>query len=209
VQNSRVLIVDDEADVVQALRLRLETAGYPALTASDGIEALKVLDQTSVDVILADLMLPHLDGLELTRRIRQDPRWMGTRVLLFSCNDDPAARGLALEFGAQDYLPKAIGGRAIVSRVLEVLLSANTSDVPRRQQMDYQQAELDLIQQLHAISENGDQAARLGEAAVVVRPRNSEPGGSASRAIEDLCNLAETLQRGEIAGVRRPQDTNP
>lgn len=154
VQSAQVLIVDDEADVVQALRLRLETAGYRTITALDGAEALDLLRRENVDLILSDLMMPNLDGLELTRRIRQDPKLNGVRILLFSCHDDPASQNLALEFGALDYLSKAIGAPAIISRVEAILGASKPSQAPSpAEQPAYDRAERDLIAVLRALGE--------------------------------------------------------
>jgi DNA-binding response OmpR family regulator len=189
--SAQVLIVDDEKDVIQALKLRLETAGYQALTASDGAEALEMLYQGDVDLILADLMMPNLDGLELTRRIRQDSRWVGVQVLLFSCLDDPVARRLALEFGALDYLSKAVGARVIVSRVHEILDVGGRAlaSVPGRVRSD--QVEEILGAQLRALSRSKGATDR--EVRVPGRPSVTTSGGSAEVA-KDLRNLAESLK---------------
>jgi DNA-binding response OmpR family regulator len=192
VQTRKVLIVDDEADVIQALKLRLETAGYRAVTASDGAEALDLLRVTDVDLILADLMMPNLDGLELTRRIRQDPTQLGVQVLLFSCNDDPVARNLALEFGALDYISKTLGARKIVSRVEEILAAVVLpGGSPSRDQPAYGLAEADLISQLRAISNNSAPSSQWR--ASVYPP---QPGlADAAWAAKDLLELTKALDR--------------
>jgi DNA-binding response OmpR family regulator len=202
VQNTKVLIVDDEADVIQALKLRLETAGYDAVTASDGAEALKILDNTEVGLILADLMMPNLDGLELTRRIRQNHRWRLIQVLLFSCHDDPVARCLALEFGASDYLPKTLGARAIVSRVNEILAGDASFEVATRPAPRYKEAELDLVNQLRAISPSTAGTPPLGDEAPDPTAGDLESAGRGSEV--DLQNLALALQDCAKVSPTRP-----
>ena len=120
-EKSTILIVDDEEDVVSALKFRLAVSGCDVLTASNGAQALEVMRQSPVDLVLADFMMPELNGLELTRMVKAHPKWFETKVLLFSCNIEPQYRQRALELGALDYLPKTDGANAIVSRVYEIL----------------------------------------------------------------------------------------
>lgn len=195
----RVLIVDDEADVVQALKTRLETAGCRALTAADGAEALELLRRSSVDLVLTDLMMPNLDGLELTRRVRQDPNRPPVPVLLFSCNDDPATRELALEFGARDYLSKTLGAREIVSRIQEILFAAKTA-ANERAHGAYGTAEADLIAQLRAVSDMSSAAPHPPDRD---DPPQPAPAGEAL-AGDDLLKLTTALDRH----VEAPQDSN-
>jgi DNA-binding response OmpR family regulator len=198
--------VDDEADVIQALKIRLETAGYDALTAKDGAEALAILQDIQPDLILADLMMPNLDGLELTRRVRQNPGWFGVQVLLFSCHDDSTARELALEFGALDYLSKTVGARAIVSRVDEILSAArSTEGATKQQRAAYEHAERDLIAQLHAVSQNSAGPLPAG-AAVDMKPDGPE---QSCRTGDDLHKLGRALGRGSNPGRHSPPDSHP
>jgi CheY-like chemotaxis protein len=121
VDKNTILIVDDEEDVVSALKFRLAMSGCEVLTASNGAQALEVLREQPVNLVLADFMMPELNGLELTRMVKAHPKWFETKVLLFSCNIEPQYRQRALELGAVDYLPKTDGANAIVNRVYEIL----------------------------------------------------------------------------------------
>jgi CheY-like chemotaxis protein len=123
VKNSRILIVDDEPDVIQALRYRLEAAGYVVNTASNGQEALEQLASGPVDLILADFMMPMINGLQLAEIVQQEPLCLGTKVVLFSCYAGTQARARAREAGALGYLLKMDGARAIVRQVYELLNS--------------------------------------------------------------------------------------
>lgn len=197
-ESARVLIVDDEADVIQALKLRLETAGYDAVTACDGAEALKMLQNIKPDLILTDLMMPNLDGLELTRRVRQNPSWFQVQVLLFSCLDDPVARGLALEFGALDYLSKTLGAHAIVSRVREILAAAKSpKGVTGHNDPGCEQAERDLMTQLEAISQlvavSHDTADTPPLSPRIADPKPEGPQPSGAGTADDLRNLSRAL----------------
>jgi DNA-binding response OmpR family regulator len=207
VPSASVLIVDDEPDVIQALKLRLETAGYHAVTACDGAEALRMLQSSNVDLILADLMMPNLDGLELIRRIRQDPRWFPVQILLFSCHDDPVARSLALEFGALDYLSKTLGAPAIVSRVNEVLSAARTAaGGTARTDAGYEVAERRVMAQLRAMSDSssGPDRSLAARGGGVLDPK-LEGSENLARNADALNKLARALgQRGKAGPSQRP-----
>ena len=129
-EKSSILIVDDEEDVVSALKFRLAMSGCEVLTASNGAQALEVMRQSPVDLVLADFMMPELNGLELTRMVKAHPKWFQTKILLFSCNIEPQYRQRAMELGAVDYLPKTDGANAIVSRVYEILDLEQPGAVP-------------------------------------------------------------------------------
>ena len=203
-QNAKVLIVDDEADVVQVLKLRLEMAGYDAATARDGAEALKMLQQIQPDLILADLMMPNLDGLELTRRIRQNPSWFSIQVLLFSCHDDPVARNLALELGALDYLSKTLGAHSIVSRINEILAVAKSVEgAPECNYADYGEAEQDLMAQLRAISRNSAGALPVRTGIPKLKPRGPQ---QSSGTADGLWKLDKALQGRAKAGQHPDSD---
>ena len=116
-----VLIVDDEPDIIATLQFRLASAGYEVLTAEDGARALDVMRANAVDLVLADFMMPEINGLELTRLIKAEPKWAQVKILLFSCNAEPEFRQRALDLGAVDYLSKVDGAQSIASRVYELL----------------------------------------------------------------------------------------
>ena len=128
-EKTKILVVDDEKDAVSALQFRLEKDGYEVLTAEHGAAALDVLREHRVDLILADFMMPELNGLELARMVKANPNWFETRIILFSCNTDPEFRQRAMEIGAIDYLPKTEGYGSIIQRISEVLAAKRPSPV--------------------------------------------------------------------------------
>ena len=114
----RILLVDDEPDIVRTLEFRLEAAGCTVETASNGGRALDVLRGGRVDLVLADFMMPEMNGIELTRTIKDNPLWFDIPVLLFSANPDPEFRRKAIDIGAEEYLSKTIGAGAIADKAL-------------------------------------------------------------------------------------------
>jgi CheY-like chemotaxis protein len=112
--------VDDEDDVLSAFEFRLGALGYDLAVARNGAEALEHLNNTKTDLVLADFMMPEVNGIELTRIIKSHPLWFNTQVILFSANTEPEFRRKALDLGASDYLPKTAGAKAIIERICKL-----------------------------------------------------------------------------------------
>lgn len=112
-----VLVVDDNAKIVDVLSEYLQAAGYDVVTALDGREALEKADRTHFDIALVDVMLPSVDGLELTRTFQGK----GIPVILVTARSDEVDRLVGLELGADDYVTKPFSPREVVARVKAVL----------------------------------------------------------------------------------------
>ena len=110
----RVLVVDDEAQILRALRVILRDAGFEALPASDGEEALDLAAVQNPDAAIVDLVLPDIDGVELCRRLRE---WTEIPVIVLSAVGEEDAKVRALAAGADDYITKPFGPRELVARL--------------------------------------------------------------------------------------------
>lgn len=117
----RILIVEDEASIVSVLRMYLSEAGYEVLEARDGISALETHAREKPDLVILDIMLPYLDGMEVCRRIRA---WAQTPILMLTARAKENDRIAGLELGADDYLIKPFSPREMVSRVRAILRRA-------------------------------------------------------------------------------------
>lgn len=115
---TRVLVVDDEAPLREFVRRNLEVRGYRVSTASNGLEALALFGAQPFDLVILDLMMPHLDGLETTRRIRE--RSLVPIVILTALGEEHD-KVRAFEIGADDYLTKPFGVEELLARVKAVL----------------------------------------------------------------------------------------
>ena len=113
-----VLVVDDEPKIVQLARDYLEHAGFDVVTAADGRAALDQLRKRRPDLVVLDLGLPELDGLDVTRTIRRDSN---LPIIMLTARDDEVDKLLGLELGADDYLTKPFSPRELVARVKAVL----------------------------------------------------------------------------------------
>jgi DNA-binding response OmpR family regulator len=115
---ARILVVDDEPKIVQLVRDYLERAGFAVSTARDGNEALMRAHQERPDLIVLDLGLPALDGLEVTRRLRRDS---GVPIIMLTARHEETDKVVGLELGADDYVTKPFSPRELEARVRAVL----------------------------------------------------------------------------------------
>ena len=112
-----ILVVEDNPDMTSALKLALEMEGYQVLTAADGLEALRILERVTPDLILADVMMPEMDGLALCRAIKGDPRLSHIPVVLLTARATEEAKIEGLKAGADDYLYKPFSAEEVQTRI--------------------------------------------------------------------------------------------
>ena len=117
-KRTRILVVDDEVNIVRFITSTLRAAGYDALSASDGEQALAVADDQPLDLVILDLMMPGIDGLEVCRRLRSTSE---VPIIVLSAKDEESDKVDALNFGADDYLTKPFGVPELLARVGAVL----------------------------------------------------------------------------------------
>ena len=114
----RILLVDDEPLIIKGLRFTLEQEGYEILTASDGEEALEVFHSEPVDLVLLDVMLPKLDGIQVCQRIRETSN---VPILMLTAKGEDMDKILGLEYGADDYMTKPFNILEVKARIKTVL----------------------------------------------------------------------------------------
>ncbi|GAB3505084.1 response regulator transcription factor [Emticicia fontis] len=113
----RVLVVDDEADIVELLSYNLEKEGYKVATAPDGKKAIEVAREFLPDLVILDIMMPHMDGIEVGRTLRAMPEMKNSYILYLTARSEEYSEIAAFEVGADDYLTKPIKPRALMSRI--------------------------------------------------------------------------------------------
>jgi len=116
--NQGILVVDDESSIREVITLYLKRAGYQVTAAADGRAALDELARQSFDLVVLDLMLPVVDGLEITRRLRAEG---DTPIIMLTARSEEVDRIVGLEMGADDYVTKPFSPQELVSRVRAVL----------------------------------------------------------------------------------------
>lgn len=130
----RLLVVDDEESILTLITYNLKQAGFAIDTASDGKEALQKAKSETYDLIVLDLMIPEMDGLEVCRQIRQEKYHMP--ILMLTAKDDEFDKVLGLELGADDYMTKPFSPRELVARVKAILRRVdNTSAADMKEEV--------------------------------------------------------------------------
>jgi DNA-binding response OmpR family regulator len=122
--STTILIVDDEPAIVDVLTYNLEKAHYRVVIARDGQEALRQVDRERPDLIILDLMLPGMDGLEVCRQIRREG---DLPIIMLTARDEEIDRVVGLELGADDYVVKPFSVRELMARVKTVLRRTSTT----------------------------------------------------------------------------------
>jgi two-component system, OmpR family, alkaline phosphatase synthesis response regulator PhoP len=121
VDRKRILVVDDEIYIVHILEFTLTMEGYEVLTAADGEEALRKIEQDRPDLVVLDIMMPKMDGYEVCRRLRDDEDLRTLPVILLSAKGRPIDRETGLEVGADDYIVKPFSPRRLLEKIRELL----------------------------------------------------------------------------------------
>ena len=117
----RILLVEDEPDIAEVLQYNLEKEGFQVELAGRGDAGLEAVRRESPDLILLDLMLPGLDGLEMTRLLKRDPATSHLPIVMLTARSEEVDRIVGLELGADDYISKPFSPREVVLRVKAVL----------------------------------------------------------------------------------------
>ena len=116
-----ILCIDDEPSILQLLTFNLEAAGYNTLTASTGAAGLVVAKQAMPSLVLLDLMLPGMDGMEVCKQLKADPMTASIPIIMLTAKDSEVDKILGLELGADDYMTKPFSVRELVARVKALL----------------------------------------------------------------------------------------
>jgi len=126
----KIMVVDDEEDIRELIVYNLKKDGFTVSSASDGEEALKQIRAGHFNLLVLDLMLPGIQGMELCRTVRNDPKTKDLPIIMLTAKGEEVDRILGLEIGADDYITKPFSPRELVARVKAVLrrISEKTSD---------------------------------------------------------------------------------
>jgi DNA-binding response OmpR family regulator len=121
----KILVVDDEPILIETIAYNLEQAGYQVITAADGVSALQAAQRELPDLIILDLMLPEMDGIEVCRQLRRDRNTATTPIMMLTAKGDEIDKVVGLEVGADDYVTKPFGRRELLARVRALMRRAD------------------------------------------------------------------------------------
>ncbi len=128
--SQRILVVEDEKNIVRILTYNLEREGYQVTVAKDGEEAIEMAKRDLPDLILLDLMLPKVDGLEVCRQLRSGAKTAHLPIIMLTAKTQESDRVVGLEMGADDYIPKPFSPRELIARVKAVLRRSKRAEIP-------------------------------------------------------------------------------
>ena len=117
----RLLLVDDDAELARAMQLRFEASGFEVVTAADGLEALRMAREHRPDVMILDLMLPHLNGYEVCRLLKFDQKFKGIPIILCTARSRQEDIKLGQSVGADAYVTKPFDGKGLIAKAEELL----------------------------------------------------------------------------------------
>ena len=213
---ARILIVDDNAANVDILRARLAAHGYEILTAADGEEALAAIHEHLPDLVLLDVMMPKLDGIEVCRRVRGDAKLPFIPIVMVTAKSDSKDVVAALEAGGDEYLTKPVDQGALVARVKSMLRIKALQDTVREQAAQLQQWNQTLEQRVAEQLGELERLSRLKRffspqlAELILSGGAEDPLKSHRREVvvvfldlRGFTAFAETTEPEEIMGVLR------
>ncbi|MEO7020078.1 MAG: response regulator transcription factor [Ktedonobacteraceae bacterium] len=128
--SSKILVVDDEQVLLETIAYNLEQAGYQVFTAADGASALEAAHREKPDLIVLDLMLPVIDGLEVCRQLRREADMANILILMLTAKSEEIDKVVGLEVGADDYVTKPFGRHELLARVRALLRRVNKGSAP-------------------------------------------------------------------------------
>lgn len=119
--NPQILVVDDEPDILEFVKYNLQKEGFRVSTAENGLKGLEEARKVKPDLIILDIMMPEMDGVEVCRQLRSEPLFNNTVVAFLTARDEDYSQIAALDVGGDDYITKPIRPRVLVSRVNALL----------------------------------------------------------------------------------------
>lgn len=150
----RILAIEDEADILEVIEYNLDREGYDVMTSKNGEKGLELIRENYPDLVLLDLMLPDLDGLEVCRRIRSDEDIKHIPVIMVTAKDTESEVVLGLGVGADDYVTKPFNPKELVARVKAVLRRRRME--PEGEESTMERGPLTIIPGRHKVLVDGD-----------------------------------------------------
>ena len=172
-QSIRVLTVDDEPDIIEFIQYNLAKEGYEVKTANIGKDALVLAKEFLPDLILLDIMMPELDGIEVCRRLREMPTMSNTIIVFLTARGEDYSEIAGFDAGGDDYITKPIRLRVLISR-LKALLRRKQSEDAAGEVSEYGDLKIDVDQYL--VFEKGTEIQLAKKEFEILRLLSSRPG---------------------------------
>ena len=199
---SKILIVEDEPDIVELLVYNLHQAGFKAEAVFNGADALERVKIEQPDLVLLDLLLPEVDGLEVCRTLKRDPETASIPIIMLTAKGEAIDRIVGLELGADDYITKPFSPREVMLRIRAVLRRA--PNVPRSRpanQIQIDDLKIDLDR--HQVFSDGSVIDLTATEFKILSLFAHSPGRVFTRSI-----LMDAVWGQEYYGIERTMDTH-
>lgn len=176
--NPTILIVDDEDRIREIVNLYFTKAGFQVAEAADGVEAIRTVEQVKPNIIILDIMMPVIDGIEVCRQIR---KFSSVPIIMLSAKTEDEDRIMGLELGADDYVTKPFSPREIVARVKAVLRRVPDSEFSRADQLHFPDLDINIAN--YTITASGHSIPLTAKEMELLWCMASRPGQTFSREI--------------------------
>ncbi len=153
----KILIVEDEPDIAQLVKLYLEKEGFHTNIATSGVEALKLIKSDRPDLLILDLMLPEIDGIEVCKKIRTTPDTALLPIIMLTAKAEESDTIIGLELGADDYVTKPFSPKALVARVKALFRRLERTDDPKQSSFSFGPLVMDLSR--HEVTVKGKEVS--------------------------------------------------
>ena len=199
---SKILIVEDEPDIVELLVYNLDQAGFKTEAVFNGAAALERVKIQQPDLVLLDLLLPEVDGLEVCRTLKRDPETAGIPIIMLTAKGEAIDRIVGLELGADDYITKPFSPREVLLRIRAVLRRApNVAHSKPSNQIRIHDLKIDLDR--HQVFSDGDVIDLTATEFKILSLFAHSPGRVFTRSI-----LMDAVWGQEYYGIERTMDTH-
>lgn len=135
VKKTKIVVIEDEADILEVINYNLSLEGYEVSSALDGEEGLAIIKKEAPDLVLLDLMLPGLDGIEICRKLKADPAMHSVSVIMVTAKGEESDIVLGLGIGADDYVTKPFSPKELMARIKSVLRRGPLVDKDAKEQI--------------------------------------------------------------------------
>ncbi|MDC0598355.1 response regulator [Gammaproteobacteria bacterium] len=210
----KIVIVEDEPDILEVLRYNLQREGYEVLTALDGNGGLFLIQKELPDLVLLDLMLPSLDGLEICQRLRGDSSTQNILIIMLTAKGEESDVVLGLGVGADDYISKPFSPREVVARVKAVLRrGVKTESDISKELIEVDDVLIDIVK--HKVSVKGEEVKLTATEFRLLHYLASHPGRVFSReqllnsALGDDVVIVDRNIDVHIRGIRKKIEVEP
>ena len=139
----KILCVDDEPDILEILKYNLSNEGYNVSTAKDGVSAIKKANDTKPNLIIMDVMMPNMDGIEACEKLRNDIKFNDTIIMFLTARGEDYSHVAAYEAGADDYVTKPVKPKVLLSKVKGILRRSNKKIEPENNIIEFENIKID------------------------------------------------------------------